>query len=233
MSNKNSINSHPNKQLGFEIDPRKTSWVFTPEFYPDDFTQMKKKELNRYGSGACSGESVSIKSIKNREIHVSGVILHGEIRHFQSLIDLEEKVDLLSPLTSNGGLECVIKSGELGNQKGWDPMTNQRMFKFTLDLVSTGRDERDSSQNAIVTAIMSEENSKKLHDHSDMSCSYKGHPRTEYIYSGDAKNKHNRWERCNMTTSEFQRTTEEGNGTGALKLDPKLSEIDAGSAGGG
>jgi len=151
-----TVKSHPNKQLGFEIDPESTSWSFVPEFYPDEFTQNKEKELNRYGGGACSGESVSIKTIKNREFHVSGVILHGEVSHFQSLMDLESKVDLLSPITPNGGMECIVKSAELGNEQGWDPMTKQRMFKFTLDLVSTGRDERDSTQNAIITAIMDE-----------------------------------------------------------------------------
>lgn len=149
------ISSNPNQQLGFEISPKETSWTFTPEFYPKDFTQMKKKKLSRYGGG-CNGESVSIKSIKNREFHVTGVLLQGELNIFQALLDFEGKVDLLSPLTPAGGMECFIKQGELGNQKGWDPHTQQWMFKFKLDLVSTGRDENGSDRNAIVTAIMQE-----------------------------------------------------------------------------
>jgi hypothetical protein len=147
------ISSDPNQQLGFEISPATTSWSFAPEFYPDDFTQMKKKELSRYG-GNCGGESVSIKAIKNREFHVTGVLLQGEINIFQGLLDYDKEVDLLSPLTPAGGMECYVKQGELGNQNGWDPHTRQWMFKFTLDLVSTGRDEHDTGNNEIVTAII-------------------------------------------------------------------------------
>jgi len=150
------ISSDPNEQLGFEISPSEPNWTFIPEFYPEDFTQMKKKKLTRYGGG-CGGESVSIKTIKNREFHVTGVLLQGEINIFQALLDLGGKVDLLSPLTPSGGMECFVKQGELGNQTGWDPHTQQWMFKFTLDLVSTGRDEHDSGQNSIVTAIMQED----------------------------------------------------------------------------
>jgi hypothetical protein len=150
------IPDNPNKQLGFEISPDDKDWDFIPEFYPEDFTQMKKKELTRYGGG-CSGETVSIKSVKNREFHVEGVLLQGEVNLFQGLLDLEGKVDLLSPITPNGGMECFIKQGELGNQTGWDPQTRQWMFKFNLDLVSTGRDEYDSGKNAIVTAIMQDD----------------------------------------------------------------------------
>jgi len=150
------ISSNPNERLGFELNPTGPSWSFTPEFYPEDFTQMKKKELSRYG-GNCGGESVSIKAIKNREFHVTGVLLQGEINLFQALLDHEGEVDLLSPLTPSGGMECFIKQGELGNQTGWDPHNRQWMFKFTLDLVSTGRDEHDTGSNDIVTAIMQED----------------------------------------------------------------------------
>lgn len=150
------ISSDPNKQLGFEISPSGVSWTFIPEYYPDDFTQMKKKELTRYG-GKCGGESVSIKSIKNREFHVTGVLLEGEINIFQGLLDHEDEVDLLSPLTPSGGMECFLKKGELGNQVGWDPHNRQWMFKFTLDLVSTGRDEQETTRNEIVTAILEPE----------------------------------------------------------------------------
>lgn len=146
--------SDPNKQLGFEISPNTVEWSFIPEFYPDSFTQMKKKELERYG-GKCNGESVSIKSIKNRELHATGVILEGEVEIFRALQDIGSKVDLISPLTSDGGMECYIKQAELGEQKGWDPHNQQWMFEYTVDLVSTGRDEYASDgENAIVTAIM-------------------------------------------------------------------------------
>lgn len=151
------ISSGPNKQLGFELVPQDTHWNFAPEFYPDDFTQMKKKELNRYASG-CSGESVDIKKVKNREFHVAGVILEGEVSVFQSLLDYEGRIDLISPLSRSKGMECYVKKGELGNQKGWDPHTRQWMFEYSLDLVSTGRDEHDTGNNAIISAIATDSN---------------------------------------------------------------------------
>jgi hypothetical protein len=142
----------PSERLGFEVNPDRKEWSFVPEFYPGNFTQTKKKELHRYG-GSCGTESVSIKTVKNREYHVSGVILREEVPTVQQLLDIEAPVDILSPITPNGGMECFIKSGEIGNKQGWDPHSQQWMFKYTLDLVSTGRDESESTENAIVTAI--------------------------------------------------------------------------------
>lgn len=146
----------PTEKLGFEISPPQETWSFIPEFYPDSFTQMKKNELDRYG-GKCNGESVSIKSVKNREFHATGVLLQGEIQIFQALQDIGSEVDLISPLTKNGGMECFVKKAELGEKKGWDPHNRQWMFEYTIDLVSTGRDEYDNGgRNAIVSAIITD-----------------------------------------------------------------------------
>lgn len=144
----------PTEKLGFEISPQEASWTFIPEFYPESFTQMKKKEFDRYG-GKCNGETVSIKSVKNREFHATGVLLQGEVSVFQSLQDVESEVDLISPLTANGGMECFVKKAELGEKKGWDPHNQQWMFEYTIDLLSTGRDEYDDGgNNAIVSEII-------------------------------------------------------------------------------
>lgn len=166
----------PNESLGFEINPSNAdegifsdpdvndsglfpqsgvSWKFNPEFYPDSLTQMKKRKLKRYGSG-CEGENVSIKAIKNREFHVSGVLLTSEIDDFHSLTDHHGKVDLISPKAPNGGAECHIKKTELGNQSGWDPHQQERLFEYSIDLVSTGRDEDGEGTNAIVSALLEE-----------------------------------------------------------------------------
>lgn len=162
----------PVEQLGFEISPQRAEWTFVPEFYPDSFTQMKKKELDRYG-GNCNGESVSIKSIKNRELHATGVILQGEAATFRSLQDINSKVDLISPLTSDGGMECYVKKAELGEQKGWDPHTRQWMFEYTIDLVSTGRDEYGKEgDNAIVTAITAGKSNKGETGTNDLGIPY-------------------------------------------------------------
>lgn len=211
--------SDPNKQLGFEIFPRetKTSWSFTPNFYPDKFTQMKKKELDRYG-GKCGGESVSIKSIKNREFHAEGVILEGEVNLFQALLDHDKVVDIISPLTENDGMECFIKRGELKGQSGWDPHHQQWMFKYSLDLVSTGRDEHDTGRNAIVTAITSGSSSDE-----NQELSYKGRPRKnwEFIPGLHDEPKEN-WVQDEEKLEEYEQEWKAGN----ISLDKVIEDID-------
>lgn len=148
-----AFQSPAKKPLGFEIDPVDKKWSFVPEFYPEDFTDMKNRDLERHGSG-CEAESVSIKAVKNKEIHVSGKILRGELPLFRSLQDLNEPADVISPLFEDGGLECYVKRAERGNEQGWDPHRRQRIFSYDMDLVSTGKDERDSQFNAIVSDII-------------------------------------------------------------------------------
>jgi len=153
MSTNVDFPDNPNEQLGFEITPQEERWSFVPEFYPDSFTEVKQRELDRHGNG-CGGEKVRIKNIKNREYHATGVILQGEIPVFHRLMDFDGRVDILSPKAPDGGMECHIKKAELGEQKGWDPHTRQWMFKYTLDLVSTGHDEYERQLNGIVTPIL-------------------------------------------------------------------------------
>jgi hypothetical protein len=203
------IQSNPNQQLGLELDPKTEDWSLAPEFYPDDFTQMKKKEFSRYG-GDCGGETVTIKSVKNREFHLEGVILQGEINLFQGLLDLTEPVDLLSPLTPVGGMECHIKQGELGSQDGWDPHNRQWMFKYTLDLISTGRDEYDTGQNSIVTAITNSDNNSD--NKKTESCTYTTDqlnevPRSEAQYFGEYQEEFELWQSCQISSQELHDRT--------------------------
>lgn len=145
---------HPNEDLGFEISPQDSGWSFIPKYYPSDFTSMKKKDLDRHGSG-CEGESVSVKQIKNREFHVSGVMLREKVFLFRQLADYTDPVDLISPLIDDGGTEVYIKRAERGNQSGWDPHRNQRLFEYDIDMVSSGRDEHDvDGDNGIVSELI-------------------------------------------------------------------------------
>lgn len=148
------VPDNPVESLGFEIDAPDTWWSFAPKYYPDRFVQTKDHDLQRDGK-QCHGENVSIKAIKNREFHASGIILSGRLDIYNRLMDYTKVVNIISPLTPDGGMECQIKHIELGEEVGYDPVERQRQFKFTIDLVSTGRDEYgDNSKNAIVTAIM-------------------------------------------------------------------------------
>ena len=142
------------KELGFEITPSTEFWTFVPTFYPEDFTQSKKQKLKRYGAGRCGGESVSVETVKNREFHVSGLVLQSEVNLIQALLDYHDKVDLISPLVPYGGMECYIKKGEVGNKQGWEAEREEYLFDYNLDLVSTGNDEHGGDENGIVTEIL-------------------------------------------------------------------------------
>lgn len=156
--NENGFPVNPNQKLGLELSPIGEDWGynqgFAPEFYPEDFTQMKKHKLNRYGGSACSAESVSIKSVKNREFHIAGKMIESEIQMFQDFMDVNSPITIYSPLTPNGGMECFLKKAELGNYVGFDPQTRERIFEYNVDLVSNGNDEAEREENAIVTEIV-------------------------------------------------------------------------------
>lgn len=169
------IPANPNQPLPFEIlpepkrgprdepppgvtlperEPQEFDWSFAPEYYPDRFPQTKEKELDRSGK-QCSGEDVSIESIKNREFHVSGVVLASEVSTFNQLLDYDDKVELYSPISPSGGMQCYVKTGEINaTPEGFDAVHRMWRFEYSIDLVSTGNDEYDRTQNSIVSAII-------------------------------------------------------------------------------
>lgn len=147
---------NPNDTPGFEIrDAEGTSgsFVFAPQYYPSRITQSKKQELDRHNA-TCVGETVNVEQVKNREYHITGIILDFERAAFRDLQDHGEEVDLISHLTGAGGKECVLKQSEIGEEQGWDPHFQERQYEFTIDLVATGRDEHEDGDNAIVTELV-------------------------------------------------------------------------------
>lgn len=149
--------SNPNQQLGFEVVAftEEENFSFAPEYYPKDFTAMKKTEFDRYG-GNCGGETVSIKAVKNRELHAKGLMTTNGLAIFNHLMDHSGKVDLISPIIPGGGMECRIKRIERGNDAGVDPVTASRLFEYSIDFISTGKDEAFDGNNGIVTSISGE-----------------------------------------------------------------------------
>jgi len=160
LSYDSNILRDPNKSLPFGMQPREDDWEFFPEYFPDRLPQTKDKKLNRE-SVQCAGEDVTIETIKNRDVHVSGVVLAPEIDIFQTLTDYDKPIDLYTPLLPYGGMECIIKNTEIdANPDGFDAYFRQWRFSYTIDLVSTGYDEYDTGDNErdneIVSAIIEE-----------------------------------------------------------------------------
>jgi len=170
------IPANPNEPLPFEILPElnfgprpniapgemrsgqsvnaEYDWAFAPEYYPDRFPQSKEKKLDRSGK-QCSGEDVTIESIKNREFHVSGVLLAREVSDFNQMLDYDDVVDLYSPISPSGGMQCYVKNGEINaTPEGFDAIHRMWRFEYSIDLVSTGNDEYDRTKNSIVSSII-------------------------------------------------------------------------------
>jgi len=126
---------------------------FIPDYYPDRFNQTKERKLERDGR-QCEGEHITVDKVKNREIHLSGVLLEYEIGSFNRLVEYNGDVEIISPLVPRGAMTCVVKKGEIGNEQGYDPHANQRLYEYMIDLVSTGADEyEDDSRNPIVSSV--------------------------------------------------------------------------------
>ncbi|UBF19097.1 hypothetical protein HRTV-14_gp24 [Halorubrum phage HRTV-14] len=141
----NSDSSEQNKPALFE---------FNPLFFPDRFNQKFDKELRREGQ-QCRGEDVSIKNLKNSEFHATGVVLEENLRVVQKLAEHDGVVDMITPISPNGGMECYIKGGDVGEVEGWNPVARQWMFTYTLDFVSTGLDEfGNDTENDLVSSIL-------------------------------------------------------------------------------
>lgn len=153
------IPSEPHQSLPFEIERvsrqgRTLRPSFAPEYYPDRFPQTKDKELNRNGQ-QCGGEDVTIKAVKNTEFHVSGVVLAHEVPVLKQLQDHEGVVNVYSPLSPTGGVESYVKKVEIdATPEGYDGVFREWRFAYTIDLVSTGTDEYERGENAIVSAIL-------------------------------------------------------------------------------
>ncbi|UBF21511.1 hypothetical protein HRTV-24_gp25 [Halorubrum virus HRTV-24] len=139
------LSAQENKPVLFE---------FNPLFFPDRFNQSFDKELRREGQ-QCQGEDVSIKNLKNSEFHATGVILEENLRVVQKLAEHEGVVDMITPISPNGGMECYIKGGDVGELEGWNPVYRQWMFTYTFDFVSTGLDEfGNDTENDLVSSIL-------------------------------------------------------------------------------
>lgn len=145
----------PNDGLIFEIDPNDTEIKpFAPEYYPDRFNKAISKELNR-DTKQCKGEDISIKEMKNAELHATGVMLASQSRRFQELSKHKGTVDLITPISPRGGIQCYIKKAELGEIEGYDPKNDEWEINYTIDFVGTGNDEYgDDTRSSIVTELL-------------------------------------------------------------------------------
>jgi hypothetical protein len=163
------VPSNPEDELPFEVEAEEQNWSFTPYYYPNRFPQKRERELNRVGQQS-GGEGVTVKKSKNPDLHIAGIVLGDEVGDFKRLRDYNGEVSVYSPLNPTGGIQCIVKGGEVdANPHGYDPVLKQRQFKYTIDLVSTGFDEAGRSDNQIVSAIVGQGNKGTATDGDDLT----------------------------------------------------------------
>lgn len=110
---------------------------FGPFFMPDRISVSKKRNLVRHAN-FCGLEDVFEIHGHNREIHLSGKLRESELAAFERVLDHNRPADLIIP-----GWEGQVRvlEGEQEGPIGWEPQTEQYLWSYSLDLVSTGEDE--------------------------------------------------------------------------------------------
>lgn len=152
----NTPNPDDGKGIPFSIATDDDEKEFNPVYYPDRYSDTMEKEVNR-DARQCGGEDVSIDKTKNPEFHATGIVLDGNVSDFRDIRNHMGPVNLITPLTDNdGGMEVVIKKGEIGELVGWDGLYNQWQFNYTIDMIATGSDTDDNGENPDVSQILSE-----------------------------------------------------------------------------
>lgn len=110
---------------------------FAPRYVPNRFSVSKERNLDR-SENFCGGEDVEDLGSKNREFHISGRILQRELVAFNNVLDTNEPFDMISPGWSG---EIRVIDGEFDGPRGHDPATNEFLYQYSLNVVSTGVDE--------------------------------------------------------------------------------------------
>lgn len=110
---------------------------FAPFYVPSRFSGSKERNLDRE-ENFCGLEDVSDLGAKNREFHISGLIQQPELESFNGLLDSSEVHQLVYPGWTG---EIRIMDGEYEGPTSIDPMTGDYLYKYNMNVVSTGRSE--------------------------------------------------------------------------------------------
>lgn len=111
---------------------------FAPRYFPETFRVRKPWKLDRQ-EAFCEGEDVEQTTSKNRNVHVSGRLVgQAELQDYERIGDNGGPFTM-SSITWSG--EVVVEETEVEGPVGIDVESGEFMWTYTLDLVSTGRDE--------------------------------------------------------------------------------------------
>jgi hypothetical protein len=150
------------RKFGFSVEGVGANFVFAPKYYPDRFNVAKDRDI-KGEADSCKGENLEFSMVENSRIHVKGIFLYNNsLPSFHSLVNHQpSKVTLYNSVLPNDAMECFIQKTQYGEQKGYDPANQDWMVSYTLDLISTGKDEPTGSdgKSGVVSEIEDEQDS--------------------------------------------------------------------------
>lgn len=125
----------------YNVDRR---YSFAPQFPPDRFRVRKVRNLEK-DDKLCEGQNVTDNGSENRVIHVSGVMVSSyELMAFEEILDLKVPLEVDTMGEAFEG-EVRVDEGEYEGPIGVDASSQfSYHWRYSLDLVSTGRDEYDN-----------------------------------------------------------------------------------------
>lgn len=135
--------SFPTK-VEFELVGETTE--FRPHYYPKDVVVGKERQLSEKAD-ICNGEDVADMGGKNREISISGFLLHRELLNYNNYIDSGGACDMIALQWSG---EVLLDVTDIDGPVGIDTRTQDWLYYYTMELKSTGTDEGGDSNGGII-----------------------------------------------------------------------------------
>lgn len=111
--------------------------TLAPYYIPERISIDKERKLDK-SDNFCGGQDITDTGSKNRVLHISGKLRANEVSAFNSVLNKNDPFDVVTPAWSG---EVRVEAGELEGPIGIDPMNQMMMYKYSLDIVSTGVDE--------------------------------------------------------------------------------------------
>lgn len=141
----NDSDGNPGRSIPFLLDG---PVQFAPTYYPETIRVTKERNLNR-SENFCRGEDVSDTGSKNRDIHVTGIMVGEEEKQaFNDLLDSGRTFDMSSTTWSG---EVYVSTGDYEGPTGYDARAGAQQYQYTVDLVSTAAQLRgDDSESGII-----------------------------------------------------------------------------------
>ncbi|MFC7165859.1 hypothetical protein [Halospeciosus flavus] len=117
--------------------------TFAPTYVPTRISVSKERNLNREDN-FCGTEDVSDLGSKNREVHISGLIRESELDSLGNLLDANFPMRVIAPGWSG---EIRVMDGEFEGPRAFDPQNREPLYKYSLNVLSTGSDEAQKPDN--------------------------------------------------------------------------------------